>query len=149
MLVCSLQRFLPSEFGLDPARMGDALKPGRVTFVDKMAVRKAIEEANIPFTYISANLFAGYFAGCLSQWGLLSLQGTRCISLGMVLSKVNTNVSTNDFVFWVTTLRFLSISNIVKWFVFNSDISVMMAKLQSEVKVVLEDVNQMVEASLF
>jgi len=64
-----MQRFLPSEFGLDPARMGDALEPGRVTFEDKMAVRKAIEEANIPFTYISANLFAGYFAGSLSQMG--------------------------------------------------------------------------------
>ena len=49
--------------------MGDALEPGRVTFEDKMAVRKAIEEANIPFTYISANLFAGYFAGSLSQMG--------------------------------------------------------------------------------
>jgi hypothetical protein len=49
--------------------MGHALEPGRVTFDDKMAVRKAIEEANIPFTYISANLFAGYFAGSLSQMG--------------------------------------------------------------------------------
>ncbi|KAL2333952.1 hypothetical protein Fmac_015165 [Flemingia macrophylla] len=63
----NVMRFLPSEFGLDPARMGDALEPGRVTFEDKMAVRKAIEEANIPYTYISANLFAGYFAGSLSQ----------------------------------------------------------------------------------
>lgn len=49
--------------------MGHALEPGRVTFDDKMAIRKAIEEANIPFTYISANLFAGYFAGSLSQMG--------------------------------------------------------------------------------
>lgn len=60
---------MPSEFGLDPARMGHALEPGRVTFDDKMAIRKAIEESNIPFTYISANLFAGYFAGSLSQMG--------------------------------------------------------------------------------
>ncbi|MED6220071.1 hypothetical protein PIB30_041458 [Stylosanthes scabra] len=65
----NVKRFLPSEFGLDPARMGHALEPGRVTFEDKMGVRKAIEEANIPFTYISANLFAGYFAGSLSQMG--------------------------------------------------------------------------------
>lgn len=60
---------MPSEFGLDPSRMGHALEPGKVTFDDKMAVRKAIEEAKIPFTYISANLFAGYFAGSLSQMG--------------------------------------------------------------------------------
>ena len=49
--------------------MGHALEPGRVTFDDKMTVRKAIEEAQIPYTYISANLFAGYFAGSLSQMG--------------------------------------------------------------------------------
>ncbi|KAE9613251.1 hypothetical protein Lal_00027552 [Lupinus albus] len=63
----NIKRFLPSEFGMDPALMGHALEPGRVTFDEKMTVRKAIEEANIPFTYISANCFAGYFAGNLSQ----------------------------------------------------------------------------------
>ncbi|XP_054808588.1 isoflavone reductase homolog isoform X2 [Prosopis cineraria] len=63
----NVKRFLPSEFGMDPARMGKALEPGRVTFDEKMEVRKAIEEANIPFTYVSANCFAGYFAGNLSQ----------------------------------------------------------------------------------
>lgn len=63
----NIKRFLPSEFGLDPARMEHALEPGRVTFDEKMIVRKAIEEANIPHTYVSANCFAGYFAGNLSQ----------------------------------------------------------------------------------
>ncbi|XP_047327830.1 isoflavone reductase homolog [Impatiens glandulifera] len=67
----NIKRFLPSEFGMDPARMGDALEPGRETFEEKMMVRKAIEEANIPFTYISANCFAGYFVGNLSQPGTL------------------------------------------------------------------------------
>ena len=57
---------------MDPARMGDALEPGRVTFDEKMVVRKAIEEANIPHTYVSANCFAGYFAGNLSQMGVLT-----------------------------------------------------------------------------
>lgn len=66
-----MQRFLPSEFGTDPARMGHALEPGRVTFDDKMVVRKAIEEAGIPFTYISANCFAGYFLGGLCQPGFI------------------------------------------------------------------------------
>ncbi|KAK4261519.1 hypothetical protein QN277_004506 [Acacia crassicarpa] len=63
----NVKRFLPSEFGMDPARMGNAIEPGRVTFDEKMKVRKAIEEANIPFTYVSANCFAGYFVGNLSQ----------------------------------------------------------------------------------
>ncbi|XP_075100526.1 isoflavone reductase homolog [Nicotiana tabacum] len=67
----NIKRFLPSEFGMDPAIMGHAIEPGRVTFDEKMEVRKAIEEAHIPYTYISANCFAGYFAGNLSQLGTL------------------------------------------------------------------------------
>ncbi|KAK7407093.1 hypothetical protein VNO78_08735 [Psophocarpus tetragonolobus] len=67
----NIKRFLPSEFGTDPARMAHAMKPGRVTFDDKMEVRKAIQEANIPFTYISCNCFAGYFLGGLCQPGFL------------------------------------------------------------------------------
>ncbi|BBH02756.1 pinoresinol reductase 1 [Prunus dulcis] len=44
----NIKRFFPSEFGLDPARMGHALEPGRVTFDEKMVVRKAIQDAKIP-----------------------------------------------------------------------------------------------------
>nr|GMD74334.1 isoflavone reductase homolog [Ipomoea batatas] len=65
----NIKRFIPSEFGMDPARMGHALEPGRVTFDEKMEIRKAIEEANIPHTYISANCFAGYSCPNLSQLG--------------------------------------------------------------------------------
>ncbi|KAL2901140.1 Bifunctional pinoresinol-lariciresinol reductase [Bienertia sinuspersici] len=64
-------RFLPSEFGMDPARMGHAIEPGRYTFDEKMIVRKATEEAQIPYTYIIANCFGGYFVGNLSQMGTL------------------------------------------------------------------------------
>ncbi|XP_060207747.1 bifunctional pinoresinol-lariciresinol reductase-like isoform X1 [Lycium barbarum] len=63
----NIKRFVPSEFGSDSARMGDALEPGRITFDDKMAVRKAIEEAKIPFTYVVANCFACYFLAGLCQ----------------------------------------------------------------------------------
>ncbi|KAL3598818.1 hypothetical protein D5086_006736 [Populus alba] len=63
----NVKRFLPSEFGMDPATMEHALAPGRETFDQKMIVRKAIEDAKIPFTYVSANCFAGYFVGGLSQ----------------------------------------------------------------------------------
>ncbi|KAA0068143.1 hypothetical protein IC582_008422 [Cucumis melo] len=63
----NIKRFLPSEYGIDPSRMGNAIEQGRDTFDQKMVIRKAIEEANIPFTYVSANCFAGYFAANLSQ----------------------------------------------------------------------------------
>ncbi|PIA41457.1 hypothetical protein AQUCO_02200106v1 [Aquilegia coerulea] len=65
----NVKRFLPSEFGMDPSRMGHALEPGRDTFDKKMIVRKAIEDAGIPFTYVSANCFGGFFVGNLSQMG--------------------------------------------------------------------------------
>ncbi|PIN16379.1 (+)-pinoresinol reductase [Handroanthus impetiginosus] len=65
----NVKRFLPSEFGADPARMKNATEPGKVTFDEKMVVRKAIEEAGIPFTYVSANTIAGYFLGGLCQFG--------------------------------------------------------------------------------
>ena len=69
--IFATQRFLPSEFGMDPARMGHALEPGRVSFDEKMVVRKAIEEAQIPHTYVSAGCFAAYFAPNLAQMGTL------------------------------------------------------------------------------
>lgn len=60
------QRFLPSEFGMDLSQMGHALDLGQETF-DKMSIRKAIEEAGIPYTYISANCLGSYFVRNLSQ----------------------------------------------------------------------------------
>ncbi|KAI9153130.1 hypothetical protein LWI28_006418 [Acer negundo] len=63
----NVKRFLPSEFGTDPAKMENAMEPGKITFDDKMKVRKAIEEGGIPFTYVSSNCFAGYFVGGLCQ----------------------------------------------------------------------------------
>ncbi|CAN0910174.1 Bifunctional pinoresinol-lariciresinol reductase [Linum grandiflorum] len=78
----NVKRFIPSEFGMDPARMGDALEPGNETFDQKMVVREAIEDANIPHTYISANCFAGYFVGNLSQLGTLSPPSDKVIIYG-------------------------------------------------------------------
>jgi hypothetical protein len=66
-----MQRFIPSEFGMDPSKMAHALEPGRVTFDEKMDLRRAIEEANIPHTYVSANCFNGYFCPNLCQMDTL------------------------------------------------------------------------------
>ncbi|KAL8107699.1 bifunctional pinoresinol-lariciresinol reductase-like [Apium graveolens] len=65
----NVKKFYPSEFGTDPATMENCIEPGRITFDDKLVVRKAIENAGIPYTYISANCFAGYFVGGLYQPG--------------------------------------------------------------------------------
>lgn len=78
----NVKRFLPSEFGTDPARMENALEPGRVPFADKMVVRKAIQDAQIPFTYVSANCFAGYFLGGLCQPGKILPSRDSVVLLG-------------------------------------------------------------------
>ncbi|KAK6947333.1 NmrA-like domain [Dillenia turbinata] len=78
----NVKRFLPSEFGTDPARMENAMEPGRVTFDHKMIVRKAIEEANISYTYVSANCFAGYFLGGLCQPGKILPSRDNVLLLG-------------------------------------------------------------------
>ncbi|RVX04867.1 Bifunctional pinoresinol-lariciresinol reductase 2 [Vitis vinifera] len=78
----NIKRFLPSEFGTDPARMENAMEPGRVTFDDKMVVRKAIQDAGIPFTYVSANCFAGYFLGGLCQPGSILPSRDHVVLLG-------------------------------------------------------------------
>nr|Q9LD00.1 RecName: Full=Bifunctional pinoresinol-lariciresinol reductase 3; Short=PLR-TP3; AltName: Full=(-)-lariciresinol reductase; AltName: Full=(-)-pinoresinol reductase [Thuja plicata]AAF63509.1 pinoresinol-lariciresinol reductase [Thuja plicata]AAF64183.1 phenylcoumaran benzylic ether reductase homolog Tp1 [Thuja plicata] len=63
----NIKRFLPSEFGMDPDVVEDPLEPGNITFIDKRKVRRAIEAATIPYTYVSSNMFAGFFAGSLAQ----------------------------------------------------------------------------------
>ncbi|KAF7849557.1 hypothetical protein BT93_L0639 [Corymbia citriodora subsp. variegata] len=78
----NVKRFLPSEFGTDPATMANAMEPGRVTFDDKMVVRKAIEDAGIPHTYVSANCFAGYFLSGLCQPGKIIPSTDSVLLLG-------------------------------------------------------------------
>ncbi|XP_030440464.2 bifunctional pinoresinol-lariciresinol reductase 2-like [Syzygium oleosum] len=78
----NVMRFLPSEFGTDPATMDNAMEPGRVTFDDKMVVRRAIEDAGIPHTYVSANCFAGYFLGGLCQPGKILPSTDSVVLLG-------------------------------------------------------------------
>lgn len=62
--------------------MTNALEPGRITFDDKMTVRKAIEEAKIPFTYVSANCFGGYFLAGLCQPGHIIPSRDHVLLLG-------------------------------------------------------------------
>ncbi|URD98734.1 Isoflavone reductase [Musa troglodytarum] len=63
----TIKRYLPSEFGMDVDRMHHAMPPGDKIFSEKRIVRRAIEEASIPHTYISANCFAGIFLAGLAQ----------------------------------------------------------------------------------
>lgn len=64
-----MQRFLPSEFGNDVDR-ARAVEPVKSAWAVKSDIRRAIEAEGIPYTYVSANYFAGYSLPTLMQPGL-------------------------------------------------------------------------------
>lgn len=54
-----LQRFLPSEFGHDVDR-ADPVEPGLTMYNEKRRVRRYVEAAGIPYTYICCNSIAAW-----------------------------------------------------------------------------------------
>ncbi|XP_075485033.1 eugenol synthase 1-like [Primulina tabacum] len=60
----NIKRFLPSDFGCEEDRIS-VLPPFQAFLDKKKKVRRAIEEANIPYTYVSANCFGAYFVNYL------------------------------------------------------------------------------------
>ncbi|MED6145913.1 hypothetical protein PIB30_029511 [Stylosanthes scabra] len=62
----NVKRFFPSEFGLDVDRH-DAVEPVRQVFEEKARIRRLVEEAGIPYTYLCCHAFTGYFMRNLSQ----------------------------------------------------------------------------------
>ncbi|XP_027153042.1 isoeugenol synthase 1-like [Coffea eugenioides] len=60
----NIKRFVPSEFGNEVDRVS-GLPPFEALLDNKRKVRRAIEAAGIPFTYVSANSFAAYFVDYL------------------------------------------------------------------------------------
>lgn len=57
--VGTIKRFLPSEFGHDIDR-ADPVEPGLTMYIEKRKVRRAIEAAEIPYTYICCNSIAAW-----------------------------------------------------------------------------------------
>ncbi|WMV27642.1 hypothetical protein MTR67_021027 [Solanum verrucosum] len=62
----NIKRFFPSEFSMDVDRI-NVVEPMKSTFVVQAQIRRAIEAAEIPYTYVSCNYFAGYFIPNLAQ----------------------------------------------------------------------------------
>lgn len=58
------QRFLPSDFGVEEDRVS-VLPPFEAFLEKKRKIRRAIEEARIPYTFVSANCFGAYFINYL------------------------------------------------------------------------------------
>ncbi|XWS62517.1 hypothetical protein CRYUN_Cryun06bG0017900 [Craigia yunnanensis] len=60
----NIKRFLPSEFGVEEDRL-NFLPPFEACLDKKRKVRRAVEAAGIPYTYVSANCFGVYFLNYL------------------------------------------------------------------------------------
>ena len=68
--VCKLfiiQRFFPSEFGIDDDRIHGAVEPAKSTYDVKAKIRRAVEAEGIPYTYVASYCLNGHFLPNLSQ----------------------------------------------------------------------------------
>ncbi|KAK3009770.1 hypothetical protein RJ639_014288, partial [Escallonia herrerae] len=77
----NIKRFFPSEFGNDVDRV-HAVEPAKSAFAVKAQIRRTIEAEGIPYTYVSANCFAGYFLPTLVQPGATAPPRDKVIILG-------------------------------------------------------------------
>ncbi|XP_038888643.1 phenylcoumaran benzylic ether reductase Pyrc5-like [Benincasa hispida] len=77
----NIKRFLPSEFGNDVDR-AHAVEPAKSAYNVKIQIRRAVEAAKIPYTYVSANFFAGYFLPSFSQPGATTPPRDKVVILG-------------------------------------------------------------------
>ncbi|KAJ1415336.1 NmrA-like domain [Sesbania bispinosa] len=77
----NIKRFLPSEFGLDVDRH-HAVEPVASFYEQKVKIRRAIEAAGIPYTYINSNAFAGYFIPTLGQQNVTAPPRDKVVILG-------------------------------------------------------------------
>nr|GEX96754.1 isoflavone reductase-like protein [Tanacetum cinerariifolium] len=62
----NVKRFLPSEFGTDIDHV-NAIEPAKSMYKGKIAIRRAVEAAKIPHTFVACNGFAGYFLPTVCQ----------------------------------------------------------------------------------
>lgn len=76
-----IQRFFPSEFGNDVDRV-HAVEPAKSAFATKAKIRRDVEAAGIPYTYVSSNFFAGYFLPTLAQAGATAPPRDKVVILG-------------------------------------------------------------------
>lgn len=79
--VGTVKRFLPSEFGIDVDHV-HGLAPAQARFDCKVKIRRAIEEAEIPYTYVTSFAFGNYFLKNLMQPGLKSPPRDKVIIYG-------------------------------------------------------------------
>ncbi|GLU02889.1 hypothetical protein SLE2022_201220 [Rubroshorea leprosula] len=76
-----MQRFFPSEFGNDVDR-SHFVEPAKSALGSKVKIRRAVEAAGVPYTYVSSNFFAGFFLRTFSQFGATAPPRDKVVILG-------------------------------------------------------------------
>ncbi|KAM7276339.1 hypothetical protein ACFE04_018205 [Oxalis oulophora] len=74
-------RFIPSEFGNDADRV-HAVEPAKTTYANQVIIRRAIEAAGIPYTYVSSNFFACHVFPNVEKPGPMSPPRDKAIIFG-------------------------------------------------------------------
>jgi len=77
----NVKRFLPSEFGNDVDHV-DAVEPAKGAFEIKAQIRRTVEAAGIPHTYVPSRFFAGYFLPTLAQPGVTAPPRDKVVIYG-------------------------------------------------------------------
>ncbi|GLT30596.1 hypothetical protein SLA2020_053880 [Shorea laevis] len=77
----NVKRFFPSEFGNDVDRV-HVVEPAKSAFGTKAKIRRAVEAAGIPYTYVSSNFFAGYSLTTFSQSGATAPPRDKVVIVG-------------------------------------------------------------------
>jgi len=81
LFACTFQRFIPSDFGSDIEFKG-TVEPVASLLQAKAEVRRAVEAAGIPHTYVACYGFASYFVDGLAQEDATSPPRDKVIILG-------------------------------------------------------------------
>ncbi|GLJ19457.1 hypothetical protein SUGI_0351180 [Cryptomeria japonica] len=79
--VGTVKRFFPSEFGIDVDKIQEE-GPTKSMLELKVKIRRAIEAEGIPYTYVVANSFAGYFLANFAQLGLTAPPRDKIVIYG-------------------------------------------------------------------
>ncbi|GLT30598.1 hypothetical protein SLA2020_053900 [Shorea laevis] len=74
-------RFFPSEFGNDVDRT-HFVEPAKSALGRKVKIRRAVEVAGVPYTFVSSNSFAGYFLQTFSQIGATAPPRDKVVIFG-------------------------------------------------------------------
>ncbi|KAI3500046.1 hypothetical protein L1887_35861 [Cichorium endivia] len=77
----NVKRFLPSEFGTDVDHV-TAVEPAKSIFKGKADIRRAVEAAGIPHTFVASNGFAGYFLPTIGQMDTYTTPREKITILG-------------------------------------------------------------------